>query len=259
MMDNQRSIGFDRKILLPWINAVADWVATGESKKSISEKLDRLLEGKVAGSGSGSAKGKTKSVLMHIWVSVPDAAKPLRNEGLSLLRLHSDQTRLALHWGMCLATYPFFKSVAETVGRLIRLQGIAGGVQIRRRTEEQYGERQIVSRALRHILRTFVEWGVLQDTSEKGLYQVPASIFIDDPKVTMWLVEAMLISSGSNTGVLQTTLQSPALFPFSLTEFHINQLEENGRLDWHRHGLDEHIITLRNQHPAGPLWENNQA
>lgn len=258
-MNNQRSIGFDRKILLPWINAVADWAATGESKKSISEKLNRLLEGKVAGTTSGSARGKTKAVLMHIWVSVPDAAKPLRNEGLTLLRSHSGQTRLALHWGMCLATYPFFKSVAETVGRLIRLQGTAGAAQIRRRTEEQFGERQIVARALQRVLRTFVEWGMLQDTSEKGVYQAPLSIVIDDPKVSTWLVEAMLISSGSNTGVLQTILQSPALFPFSLPGLHINQLEESGRLDWHRHGLDEHIITLRNPHPAGPLWENSRA
>jgi len=145
------------------------------------------------------------------------------------------------------------------VGRLIRLQGTAGAAQIIRRTEEQFGERQIVARALQRVLRTFVEWGVLEDTTEKGIYQASANIFIDDPKVSAWLVEAMLISGDTNTGVLQTIVKSPALFPFSLAGFQINHLEGNRRLDWHRHGQDEHIITLRTPHPVGPLWENNRA
>jgi len=43
--------------------------------------------------------------------------------------------------------------------------------QAQRRIKEQLGEREAVSRAARRVLRCFVDWGVLQDTSEKGVYQ----------------------------------------------------------------------------------------
>jgi hypothetical protein len=243
--NSKRSVGFDRKILLPWIDAVADWMAAGESNKSIREKLDLLLEGKVAGDGSGSAKGKTITVLSHVWVSVPDRLKPLRDEGLALLRHQSGASRLALHWGMCLATYPFFKAVADTVGRLLRLQGVAGAAQVRRRVQEQFGERQIVARGLQHVLRTFVEWGVLQDTTEKGVYRSGAVMSVNDPNLSAWLIEAILTAGGTEASVFQSIVRSPALFPFEPLTFNVSHLNRSERLEYFRQGLDEDVVMLR--------------
>lgn len=245
MKTEERSIGFDRKIPLPWINAVADWTAAGYDKQHINAKLDQLLEGKVAGTGSGSAKGKTKTVLLHIWVSVPPQVEPLRDDALRLLREHSDSTRLALHWGMCLATYPFFRSIAETVGRLLRLQESASVAQVRRRTEEQFGERLVVSRALQRVLRTFAEWGVLHAISEKGVYTAASPLTIDHGDILAWLIEATLVSNGSNAGMLQSILQSPALFPFNLNTFNLRRLENHKRLEWYQQSIDQHIIAIR--------------
>lgn len=245
MKMEERSIGFDRKIPLPWINAVADWAAAGYDKQQINAKLDQLLEGKVAGSNSGSAKGKTKTVLLHVWVSVPPQVEPLREDALRLLREHSGRTRLALHWGMCLATYPFFRSIAETVGRLLRLQESASVAQVRRRTEEQFGERQVVPRALQRVLRTFAEWGVLRATSEKGVYTSAPPRMIEDGDILAWLIEATLVSNGSNTGMLQSILQSPALFPFNFNAFNFRSFENHKRLEWYQQSIDQHIIAIR--------------
>ena len=120
-----RLIGFDRKIRLSWLDATADWAVQGLSVAAIRDRLDRLLDGQVAGNGSHSARGKTMTVLMHLWVLVPDTLVPLRDDGRALLRDTVERSRLPLHWGMCLATYPFFRDVAATTGRLLSLQGRA--------------------------------------------------------------------------------------------------------------------------------------
>ena len=118
-------VGFDRKIHLSWLDATADWASQGLPAADIRQRLDRLLDGQVAGIGSHSARGKTMTVLMHVWVLVPDTLVPLRDDGLLLLRDWGEDSRLPLHWGMCLAGYPFFRDVASTTGRLLSLQGSA--------------------------------------------------------------------------------------------------------------------------------------
>jgi len=71
---------------------------------------------------------------------------------------------------MVTAVYPFWSGVAVQVGRLLRHQGPAAAAHIQRRVREQYGEREPVSRAARRVLRSYLDWGVLQETDTKGIY-----------------------------------------------------------------------------------------
>lgn len=154
--EEHKTVGFDRKIRISWLSATADWAAQGLSTAAIRTRLDRLLDVQVAGSGPHSARGKTMTVLTHVWVLVPDTLGQLRNDGLNLLDVRSGRDRLPLHWGMCLATYPFFRDVAETTGRLLALQGRATLLQIVRRTTESWGACSTVARATQRIVRSFV-------------------------------------------------------------------------------------------------------
>ena len=45
----RRTIGFDRKIQLNWLDATADWAAQGLPVADIRTSLEQLLDGKVAG------------------------------------------------------------------------------------------------------------------------------------------------------------------------------------------------------------------
>jgi hypothetical protein len=43
LSDTVRGVGFDRKIRLAWLEAVAEWTASGMPEAEIRAKLDRLL------------------------------------------------------------------------------------------------------------------------------------------------------------------------------------------------------------------------
>lgn len=144
-----------------------------------------------------------------------------------------------------MASYPFFGAVAETVGRLMRLQGTCAAAQIQRRIREHLGERETVARAARRILRCFVDWGVLQETREKGVYQASPARPVQDKQFAAWLVEAALLAQGTDTSVLQTLLQTPTLFPFRIPRLYAADLEGQGRVEIFRQGLDEDMVAWR--------------
>lgn len=247
MATKRRTIGFDRKIQLAWLDATADWAAQGLSVPEIRSELEELLAEEVAGGSYRGAREKTITVLLHIWVLVPDHLVPLRDDGLRLLRGLSGQDRLPLHWGMCIASYPFFRDVAATTGRLLALQGTAVLSQITRRMAEVWGERSSVIRAVQRVLRSLVLWGVIEETAERG-------VFAATPKVTVkrtdgvgpWLLEAGMSNCEKGTWTLAGILTDSALFPFTM---HLSRrdVERNSRLEIHREGLDTDLVVLRSR------------
>jgi hypothetical protein len=78
-MNGRSTIGFDRKIELEWLDAVAGRAAAGDTPEKIRKFLWEFLDGVVAGDSVHSGRGKTLTVLFRIWVIVPEWAKPLRD------------------------------------------------------------------------------------------------------------------------------------------------------------------------------------
>jgi hypothetical protein len=238
----QKVIGFDRKVRLAWLDATADWAARGLSAEEIRSKLDLLLEGEIAGK---EALKKTKTVLLRIWVLVPEYLRPLRDEGLGLLPHLSDPGRLALHWGMSLAAYPLLRDTATVVGRLLDLQEKVTASQIRLRLAENYGERSTLLRAIQRITSSFVDWGALRKTGREGVFVAGPSYPIEDERLAAWLIEALLLGSESDSGVLPALMKNPALFPFEIGRLNRRFFEGSSRLELYRQGLDEDLVALR--------------
>src|SRR5690606_25495697 len=105
---------------------------------------------------------------------------------------------------------------AEIVGRLLQLQGVAAASQVQRRVREKFGERETVARAARRVVRCLVDWQVLQAAEEKGVYRATPPHLVENVQLTAWLMEAVLIASGTRAMPLHALMQSPALFPFTL-------------------------------------------
>lgn len=239
-------VGFSQRLQLDWLELTSGLLLTGSTRGEIQAGLEDFLQDKLSiGSKAKSTNRRNAiSILLKIWVSVPENLEPLRNEGLEHLRKLPINEHLPIHWGMTMAVYPFFGVVAETVGRLLRLQGSCTAAQAQRRIKEHLGERETVSRAARRVLRCFVDWGVLQDTGEKGVYQAAPVRLVEDKKLAAWLFEAAMVASGSDAGALKAIAQSPVLFPFANVSLNITDLAANDRLELFRQGLDEDMVIL---------------
>jgi len=247
MSSRMTQIGFSQRIRLEWLETTANLVLAGNDEASIYGALQELLEDKLSVGGNAKRGNREKAItiLMKIWVRTPQELHSLQSDGLKLLSTLPREDHIAVHWGMVMAVYPFWGAVAVHVGRLLRLQGTAAASQVQRRLREHYGERDTVSRAARRVLRSFVDWGVLKETLEKGVYTQGISRSIDHVELIAWLAEAILHAHPNDSMALKTVLDSTSLFPFRLRQISADHLvAASGRLDVLRHGLDDDLVML---------------
>lgn len=240
-------VGFSQRIRLQWLQYTAERALAGYTRDEIQTALQDLLQDRLSVGGTAERGNREKAItiLLKVWVSVPTQLEALRNDGLELLKRLPPHAHLAAHWGMTIAVYPFFGVVAEAVGRLLRLQGSVTAAQVQRRVREQLGERETVARAARRVLRCFVDWGVLAETAEKGVYRATPIQLVEDKGLALWLIEAALVANGAQLGALQAVLQSPALFPFTVCPVHPADIARHNRLELFRQGLDDAMLMVR--------------
>lgn len=55
-----------------------------------------------------------KAVLNRLWLEPRAELVDYADRGAAIFKAHADVPVAALHWGMAVATYPFFVSVAST-------------------------------------------------------------------------------------------------------------------------------------------------
>lgn len=254
-MSRANEVGFSQRIKLEWLEYTSGLMRRGYSSREISQSLQVLLLDQVSVGGTGERTNRDKAVtiLTKSWVNVPRYLIPLRDDGLGMLDRLPSKYHPAVHWGICLAAYPFWGKVAEVVGRFLRLQGIASASQIQRRLREQIGERETVSRAARRVLRSFIDWDVLQETTQSGVYQPTRPLVIKDGELLSWLLEAQLLARGQDSASVDELVHSPSLFPFVIDWSNRLDGTTSLRLEFGRQGLDEETVSLRPHEPANTL------
>ncbi len=101
------------------------------------------------------------------------------------------------------------------------------------------------------MIRGFIDWGVLHETTEKGVYSQGLTRSIDNPKLISWLIEASLHSRANGSAAIKELLDSTSLFPFRLAHLSAEHLvAASPRLEMLRHGLDDDLVMLRNPDQA---------
>lgn len=248
-IDNRfQQIGFNRRIRFEWMEYTANLALTENDNNTIKSILMDYLSSEFPNSDKKvrGAISKTITILMKTWVNVPKELEPLKNTGLTLLKETPQKNHMLFHWGMVTAVYPFWAIAGAYVGRLLRLQGSVPAAQIQRRVKEKYGERETVSRCARYLLRSYIDWGVLKDSPQKGVYNQGKLFNVDNDKLIAWLIEAQLNSILEKKAPLRTLLETPSLFPFQISSISSDQLlKYSDRLDVVRHGLDDELIVIK--------------
>jgi hypothetical protein len=208
MMASAPRIGFDRFISLEWATTALK-VRAGAARL---EDLVALLD--AAGLGA-AARTKTRTVLNRLWLEPRAELVGYADRGVAIFKANPDAPVAALHWGMAVATYPFFGKVAELIGRLSALQGDCASAEIHRRMSETYGEREGTYRMTNMVIQTQAGWGAVERVEKgKRVVRLPPTV-VEDDTLTAWLIEAVLRYAGKPLTI--SSLQSlPVLFPFKL-------------------------------------------
>jgi len=240
-------IGIDRIVRLKWLEKTLYLVLAGNDDTSISESLREYIKESFRSSNLNvrGSIDKTITILRKVWARVPSDLVSFRDDGLHIAENTKNAQRIALHWAMITAVYPFWNSVAIQTGRLLRLQSSVIAAQVQRRVKEQYGERQTASRATRRVMRSMIDWSVLKDTNEKGIYRKGEQFSLDNPRLVAFMVEALLRSTPNGTATMKDLLNSPSLFPFRMPHFSAEKIASfSPRLEVFRHGLDEEFLMV---------------
>lgn len=220
MSKRHDSIAVKQVIRFEWMQKATYLLLAGLDEKCIRQELHEFLSknNEDGLASEQSAKTRTFAVnnLMRIWVSPDQDLRPFRDASLEFLRVHPAMA-LAVHWGMVSAVYPFWFNVALHTGRLLALQDQVTQMQVINRLKEQYGDRQTVSRYGRFVIRSFVSWSVLDDSDPKGCYKKQTVVSISDPSLVALLCEAAMFATNKSMLQLGILLNSPALFPFSIS------------------------------------------
>ena len=256
-MPSWPQVGFSsQRIRYKWLERTAQMCLAGMSPPEIIDALHALLATTLASSGSSGrgSRERATTILKRIWVSPRRELRPLRDAGLQLLsQSTAGRHNVAVHWGMIMAAYPFWSSVASETGRLLRLQGTVTAQQIRRRLVERYGDRELIGRATRNVVRSFVDWQVLAQSGKNGVYVQNAPAALTQTELIAWLIEALLHSHPSHSMPLKAAFQSTSFFPFRLDWIPAGRLlAASGRLEVLLYGLDQEVIRLRDEHASSP-------
>ncbi len=247
MSERERMIGYNRTVKLAWLDETVDLIQSGLADAEVYAALsDRLKEELSVGStAKRGSREKTITLLLKTWVRVPSDLRDLRGEALQMAQGFRRAERLPLHWGMTMAVYPFWRVVAEVTGRLFRLQGTASPMQVQRRVKELLGEREVVARSTRYVLRAFADWGVIVDGETGGEYRPVPAEAVTDPKMAAWLLEATVLSTSEGAADFNSLSNTPSLFPFHLAKVSAGELAASGRLDVIRHGLEDTLVRVK--------------
>ena len=235
----QPIVGFERYVTLDWLDQTAKWVIEGKSAKEVHALIDEYLSPYVHGDTS---KRKTKNVLSGAWVKSDGVNPQFKGQAQVLYPQANQIEKLTIHFGLMLASYPFFYSLSRILGRLFKLQDDISNDEFYRRVVETHGDRESIKRAAARYLQSLVAWGVL-DGSDKAKVKSVSKTKVDDPTLATWLLESAMYSNGKETISFDALLADPAFFVFDIPHgaFQINQSD---RLDIVHQGAHETILKV---------------
>ncbi len=241
-------VGIKQVIRLEWMDRCLSLLLSGMSANEIRRDLLEYLADKKQSGGTGERGAKTYTIAIGIlaaWFDPSPELIDLRDRLLLKAKKCSVENWLPLHWAMMIAAYPFWYNVAIQTGRVLALQERVTQKQIFDRLVERYGERATVLRNARYAVRSFVAWGVLEDTEVKGRYKKSNPIALTDPKLIAMLFEATLFSTPEHKAPLRSLMASPALFPMCLAMDLAQQaIASNPRLVSDQFGDGEIVVGL---------------
>lgn len=240
MKSKKPLVGFDRHVDKAWMDQSAKLVLAGNGLKEINEKLDEYLLPSIAGETS---RRKTKNILAATWAKSLPFELAYKQQAAKLFANADKQERLVIHFGMSVATYPFFMTLSKILGRLFKLQDEVSNTEFYRRVIESVGDRESIKRAAARYLQSLVEWGLLE-SSGKASVKPGVKIQVDDSDLITWLYASVLFSTDRDRLSTDEITSDPCWFPFEISHGYFKYTESTIIQVVHQ-GVGNTLISLR--------------
>lgn len=229
-------IGFDRFIQLDWARAALRMRAGLSDPEDLAQLIDETHSG-------AAAKKKTRTVLNRLWLEPRPELVGLCDRAVAIYAADPRASVAALTWGMSIATYPFFGSVAQIVGRLIRLQGDCTSAEVHRRMAETYGEREGTRRMTNMVLQSQADWGAIERLNKGKNIKAQHEPITLTPDLELWLVESALRHAGRAMPT-SSVATNAVLFPFSFGDRLAYNLSQDARFAVRVDSASNRIVEL---------------
>ena len=246
MSKRHDKLGIKQIIKKHWIDHVVKMMLAGLSEKAIRSELREYLTLEKPFIKKTPDTHRFIIQILASWFAPDKDLTPFRDRALNLIQQENFQNWFPYHWAIISASYPFWFNVAKQTGRLFNLQGQITQAQVFSRLKEQYGDRETVARNARYAIRSFVEWGALEDSKVKGCYEQCKPMVICDPNLAILLFEAALYADKEGKAAIGLLKNNPAFFPFQLpvlTGDYISR--QSSAIDVIRYGLDDELLKLK--------------
>lgn len=236
----RKIVGISQKIKRSWLDAVLDQFAQTTDEREVRAFLDEYLRKQLPGPES---RAKASGIVLRIWSGVDRQHVSLRHRAILLTPRISGHERIWLHWGMAVLAYPFFRDVAEVVGRLLALQDDFTTLQVQARMLMAWGDRTTTKEAVQKLITSLVEWEVLRSTKQ-GHFLLAGKLTTNVTDLQLWLLEALLRASTADEIEAHQLLRLPESFPFKFTAS-LGDLRKTERFNIYRQGLDMDMVAVR--------------
>jgi hypothetical protein len=236
----RKIVGISQKIKRSWLDVVFDQFAQTTGEKEVRAFLEEHLRKQLPGKAS---RAKASGIVLRIWSGIGRQHVSLRHRAISLTPRISGQERIWLHWGMAALAYPFFRDLAEVVGRLLALQDDFTTLQVQARMLTAWGDRTTIREAVQKLITSLVDWEVLR-AAKQGHFRLAGKLTTDVTDLQLWLLEALLRASAADEIEAHQLLRLPESFPFKFTAS-LGDLRKSEGFNIHRQGLDMDMVAVR--------------
>ncbi|MCD8511936.1 MAG: hypothetical protein LRY73_20190 [Bacillus sp. (in: Bacteria)] len=234
----KKAVGFDQKILLHQLDFMAREIPRTERRDELYEKVEEYLASDIAGAKS---RLNARTILFKIWLMGKNEHGELQKQALELYDSVFPEERIALHWGLTVLAYPFFRDVAIELGQLYKLQDEVSSDQLNRKVKELYGERRRVEVAVSAVLTSLRSWEVI--VSEKRNIQAKGKqVIIRDDRLKEWLAAVLIHALDVDVLPVEQLSNHALLFPFQLA-INLDELSRE-RFKVIRQGVDMRMVGL---------------
>jgi hypothetical protein len=237
----RNTVGFSQRLKRAWLDDLLDRLVQTRDERDLRAFVDQRLRDELPGK---EARAKAAGILLRIWSGVDAKHIELRDRAVAFLSGISGQERIWLHWGMSALAYPFFRDLAEVIGRMLTLQDDFTTAQVQARMKTTWGDRTTSKEAAQKLITSMVDWEVLRATKTKGHFLPARKMTTSVTDLQLWLLEAMLAASASDEIDAHQLLRLPELFPFAFT-VGVGDLRKHEEFNIHRQGLDMEMVSVR--------------